>query len=192
MQLLKLLKMKNYIKIFTYIMIFSLFSFAKANQSSSAFDFTFKSINEGEIIDLNKYNNKVLLVVNVASRCGYTNQYSDLQKLWENYKNDGLVVIGVPSNNFKQEPGSNNEIKDFCEVNFNITFPMTEKLTILGSNAHPFFIWAKESYGISAIPKWNFHKILVGKNGKIINTYSSFTNPNSKKMRNAIEKEIKS
>ena len=96
-------------------MIFSLFSFAKANQSSSAFDFTFKSINEGEIIDLNKYNNKVLLVVNVASRCGYTNQYSDLQKLWENYKNDGLVVIGVPSNNFKQEPGSNNEIKDFCK-----------------------------------------------------------------------------
>ena len=88
-------------------MIFSLFSFAKANQSSSAFAFTFKSINEDEIIDLNKYNNKVLLVVNVASRCGYTNQYSDLQKLWENYKNDGLVVIGVPSNNFKQEPGSN-------------------------------------------------------------------------------------
>ena len=141
MQLLKLLN-ENYIKIFTYIMIFSLF-FAKANQSSSAFDFTFKSINEGEIIDLNKYNNKVLLVVNVASRCGYTNQYSDLQKLWENYKNDGLVVIGVPSNNFKQEPGSNNEIKDFCEVNFNITFPMTEKLTVLGSNAHPLFYLGK-------------------------------------------------
>ena len=93
----------------------------------------------------------------MASRCGYTNQYSDFTEIMGKLqKNDGLVVIGVPSNNFKQEPGSNNEIKDFCEVNFNITFPMTEKLTVLGSNAHPFFIWAKESYGISAIPKMEF------------------------------------
>jgi len=164
---------------------------ASAKYEKVFYDFQINDIS-GKELNLKNFKNKVILLVNTASYCGFTKQYNDLQYIWEKYKNKNFVVLAIPSNSFNQEKKSNNEVKEFCEFNFNITFPITEKLTVLGSNAHPFFIWAKESYGISAIPKWNFHKILVGKNGKIINTYSSFTNPNSKKMRNAIEKEIKS
>jgi glutathione peroxidase len=99
-----------------------------------------------------------------------------------------LVVLGVPSNQFGgQEPGSNNEIKDFCETNFNITFPMTTKIDVKGENAHPIYLWAKENYGNGAVPKWNFHKILINKQGKIEDTYSSFTKPMSKKLTSKIE-----
>ena len=101
-----------------------------------------------------------------------------------NYKEKNLVVIGVPTNNFKQEPGSNKEIKDFCETNFGIIFPMSEKTDVIGSNAHPFYKWAKSDYGIGAIPKWNFHKIIIGKNGKVSDTFASFTKPSSKKFLN--------
>ena len=129
-------------------------------------------------------------MVNVASRCGFTNQYEDLQSLWSNYKDRNVVVIGVPTNNFKQEPGSNKEIKDFCETNFNIDFPMTEKIDVIGKNAHPFFNWAKENYGKSAIPKWNFHKILINKEGKVEDTFSSLTKPMSQKIISKINKLI--
>ena len=155
-----------------------------------AYEFSFKSI-EGGLISLKDYKDKVLVVVNVASRCGFTNQYDDLQTLWSNYKDKDLVVIGVPTNNFKQEPGSNKEIKDFCETNFNINFPMTEKMDVIGSSAHPFFSWAKENYGKSAVPKWNFHKIIIGKNGKVADTFSSITKPSSQRFISLIEKEIK-
>ena len=128
--------------------------------------------------------------VNVASRCGFTPQYSDLQQVWEDYKDKDVIIIGVPTNNFKQEPGSNKEIKDFCETNFNINFPMTEKIDVIGKNAHPFFKWARENYGNGAIPKWNFHKIIIGKDGKVANTFSSITRPSSEKFRKAIEKLI--
>ena len=128
--------------------------------------------------------------MNVASRCGYTPQYSDLQKIWEDYKDKNVVVIGVPTNNFKQEPGSNKEIKNFCETNFNVNFPMTEKIDVLGKNAHPFYKWARKNYGIGAIPKWNFHKIIVGKDGKVADTFSSITRPSSKKFKKVIEKLI--
>ena len=101
------------------------------------------------------------------------------------------MVIGVPTNNFKQEPGSNKEIKDFCETNFGINFPMTIKTNVIGKEAHPFYKWAKENQGISAIPKWNFHKIIIGKNGKVIDTFASFTKPSSKKFIKLIEAEIK-
>ena len=140
-----------------------------------------------EEMNLSNYKDKVLVVVNVASRCGFTSQYEGLQEIWDEFKDKNVVVIGVPSNNFKQEPGSNKEIKDFCETNFNISFPMTEKMDVIGNNAHPFFIWAKESYGKSAIPKWNFHKIIVGKDGRIAKTFSSITSPSSKKFRKALE-----
>jgi glutathione peroxidase len=126
--------------------------------------------------------------VNVASNCGFTQQYSELQELYLKYNKKGFVVLGVPSNQFGgQEPGNNNEIKDFCETNFNITFPMTSKFDVKGENAHPIYLWAKENYGNSAIPKWNFHKILINKNGKIEETFSSFTKPMSKKLLNKIE-----
>jgi glutathione peroxidase len=128
------------------------------------------------------------LLVNVASNCGFTKQYSELQELYDKYSEKGLVVLGVPSNQFGgQEPGSNDEIKDFCETNFNITFPMTTKIDVKGENAHPIYLWAKENFGNAAVPKWNFHKILINKQGKIVDTYSSFTKPMSKKLINKIE-----
>ena len=170
--------------------MFSFFSKASANYSKLAYDFNFDGI-DGNKIELSEYRNKVIVVVNVASRCGYTPQYEGLQSLYSKYKTKNLVVIGVPTNNFKQEPGSNSEIKDFCETNFGVNFPMTEKITVLGINAHPFYKWAKDNYGIGAIPKWNFHKIIIGRDGKISNTFASFTKPMSKKFLKSIEEEIK-
>ena len=170
--------------------MFSFFSKTNANYEQLAYEFSFKSIDGGKI-NLQNYKGNVLVLVNVASRCGFTNQYEDLQNLWSNYKDKNLVVIGIPTNNFKQEPGSNKDIKDFCETNFNIDFPMTEKMDVIGGNAHPFFKWAKENYGRSAIPKWNFHKIIIGKDGKVAKTFASITKPSSKKFIDLIEKEIK-
>ena len=152
------------------------------------FDLNIKSI-DGENIELSKFKNKVILLVNVASNCGFTNQYSDLQEIWSKYKDKGLIVLGVPSNQFgSQEPGSNEDIKKFCKVNFNIDFPMTDKVDVKGDNAHKIYQWAKDNYGKSAIPKWNFHKILINKDGKIQETYSSFTKPTSKKIIKEIER----
>jgi len=175
-------------KIIYFIIVFSFLTSAKGYYKMKFFDFNINDINEKKL-NLSTFKNKTILLVNVASNCGFTKQYSDLQMLYENYKNKGLIVLGVPSNQFGgQEPGSNNEIKDFCETNFNITFPITSKYDVKGSNAHPIYLWAEKNYGKSAIPKWNFHKILINKNGKIQKTYSSFTKPMSKKIINEIEK----
>tara|TARA_B110000444_G_scaffold225589_1_gene229540 strand:+ start:869 stop:1384 length:516 start_codon:yes stop_codon:yes gene_type:complete len=170
--------------------MFSFFSSSKAQINKTAYDFTFTDI-DGKDVKLDKFNNKVIVVVNVASRCGFTYQYEGLQKLWDNYEDKGLVVIGVPTNNFKQEPGSNKEIKDFCENNFGITFPITAKVNVIGSEAHPFYKWAKESHGISAIPKWNFHKIIIDKKGHVSKAFSSITKPSSSKFISYINKKIK-
>ena len=174
-----------------FIILFSFFSKNLSAYEKLAYDFSFINIKEG-LINLKDYRGKTLIIVNVASRCGFTNQYDDLQRLWSNYKNKGVVVIGIPSNNFKQEPGSNKEIRKFCESTFGVDFPVAEKTNIIGKNAHPFFKWAKKNYGIAAVPKWNFHKIIINKNGKISNTFTSITKPYSKKFINFIEKEIKS
>jgi glutathione peroxidase len=170
--------------------MFSIFNQAAANYDKLAYSFSFNGI-DGKKIDLSEYKDKVIIVVNVASRCGFTNQYKDLQNLWSNYQNKDLVIIGVPTNNFKQEPGTNEEIKKFCEVNFNIDFPLTEKMNVIGSEAHPFYIWAKENYGKKAIPKWNFHKIIIGKDGKVIDTFASITKPSSKRFISFIEEQFK-
>ena len=174
---------------FFLIIMLGFFTKAYTDSSSLAYNYTFNGIN-GNKIKLDEFKNKIIVVVNVASRCGYTPQYEGLQKLWENYNKD-LVIIGVPTNNFKQEPGSNKEIKDFCETNFNINFPMSEKTNVIGKNAHPFYKWAKNTHGIGAIPKWNFHKIIIGKNGRIIDTFASFTKPDSKKFLRLIDSEAK-
>jgi len=178
-------------KILLFLIIISMFSFMNktfAKYEKTFFDFSIKSI-DGNNLELSTYKNKAILLVNVASNCGFTKQYSDLQQLWEKYGEKGLIVLGVPSNQFgKQEPGSNKEIKKFCEVNFNVNFPMTDKVDVKGTLAHPIFLWAKENYGSSAIPKWNFHKILINKDGKIQETYSSLTKPMSKKITDEIEK----
>ena len=170
--------------------MFSFFNQGSADYSKLAHEFEFNSIN-GRPINLKDYKEKVIIVVNVASRCGFTKQYDDLQDLWTKYKNNDFMIIGVPTNDFKQEPGSNADIKDFCETNFNINFPLTEKINVLGKNAHPFYKWAKENYGKNAVPKWNFHKIIVGKDGKIADTFASITRPSSKKFINFIEEQIK-
>ena len=152
------------------------------------YDIEIESIN-GEIISLSKYKGKTIFLVNVASNCGFTKQYTDLQNLWEKYREKDLIVIGVPSNQFGgQEPGSNTEIKDFCETNFNINFLMTSKQDVKGENAHEIYKWAKISYGKSAVTKWNFHKILINNEGIIVDTFASFTNPMSKKVVLKIEK----
>ena len=165
----------------------SFFNTGNAKYDKIFFDFDIKDINE-ENFALKNLKDKTVLLVNVASNCGFTKQYSELQELYDKYSEKGLVVLGVPSNQFGgQEPGSNNEIKDFCETNFNITFPMTTKIDVKGENAHPIYLWAKENYGNSAVPKWNFHKILINRQGKIEDTYSSFIKPMSKKLISKIE-----
>ena len=180
--------MKKFTLIF--IIMISFFSKTQANYDQLAFDFKFNNI-DGGTIDLKDYKGKVLVVVNVASRCGFTNQYDDLQKIWTKYKKNNFVIIGVPTNNFKQEPENNAKIKDFCETNFGIDFPMSEKVDVLGDSAHPFYKWAKLNYGRNAIPKWNFHKIIINRQGKVATTFGSITNPSSKKFINFIENQIK-
>ena len=176
-------------KIFIILFMFSFFSKVIAASNGTAYDYEFNSI-DGDLIKLSQYKGKVIVVVNVASRCGYTPQYEDLQTLWSEYKSKNLVVLGIPTNNFRQEPGNNKEIKNFCETNFGITFPMTEKISVIGNNSHPFYKWARKDYGIGAIPKWNFHKIIIGKDGKVAETFSSITKPSSKKFIKVIENLI--
>ena len=167
--------------------MFSFFETANAKYEKSFFDLSIKSI-DNEIINLSEYKGKTVLLVNVASKCGFTKQYTDLQTLYEKYKEKDFIVLGVPSNQFGgQEPGSNKEIKDFCETNFNITFPITNKIDVKGKNAHIIYKWAKENHGNSTVPKWNFHKILINKEGKIQDTFSSFITPLSDKIIKQIE-----
>ena len=178
--------MKKLIIIGLTIMIFFFKNIAMANYEKVFYDFQIESIN-GEIINFKEYENKVILLVNTASYCGFTRQYDDLQKLWDQFKTKGLIVLGIPSNSFNQEKKNNSEVKEFCEVNFNINFPLTKITEVKGANSHELFKWAKETYGKSAIPKWNFHKILVNKEGKIEDTFNSFTKPTSQKIINKIE-----
>ena len=160
---------------------------ATANYEIKFYDLSIESIT-GETINFKDYKNKVILVVNTASYCGFTKQYDELQELWNLYKEKGLIVLGVPSNSFNQEKNNNEEIKEFCKVNFNINFPLTTLTEVKGENAHELFKWAKKNHGKSAIPKWNFYKILINKEGKIEDTFASFTKPMSKKIINIIDK----
>ena len=169
------------------IMISFLGNKVSANYDKLAYDFKFKDL-DGSALNLSEYKGKVVVVVNVASQCGFTNQYEDMQNVWEQYQSRGIVMLGVPSNDFgKQEPGSNEDIKNFCEAKFGITFPMTEKVSVKGTDAHPFYIWAEKNHGKSAVPKWNFHKIIINTEGKIEKTFSSMSNPSSKKFKKVIE-----
>ena len=160
-----------------------------ASYDKSFYDFKINDIT-GKELDLNDYRNKVILLVNTASYCGFTKQYDDLQKVWDKYKNKNFIVLGVPSNSFNQEMKTNNEVKEFCEFNFKINFPVTEITNVKGDNAHPIYKWASKKYGNSAVPKWNFHKILINSNGVIVDIYSSFTKPMSKRIIDKIEELI--
>ena len=168
------------------IIMFFFKSLASANYEKTFFDLNIESIS-GEIINFSDFKNKVVLIVNTASYCGFTNQYEELQTLWDKYNKKGLIVLGVPSNSFNQEKKDSSEVKEFCEVNFNITFPLSTITEVKGNNANELFEWAKTNHGNSAVPKWNFHKILINKEGKVEDTFSSFTKPMSKKIINKIE-----
>jgi len=177
--------MKKVIILLSIIMFFFKTS-VSANYEKKIYDLSIESIT-GELINFKDYKNKAILIVNTASYCGFTKQYDELQELWDLFKTKGLIVLGVPSNSFNQEKDNNTEIKKFCEVNFNINFPLTTLTEVKGKNAHELFKWAKENYGKSAEPKWNFHKILINKEGKVEDTFASFTKPMSKKLIKAIE-----
>ena len=178
------------IKIFFFVIIISLFSSkSNATYEKLAFDFSFNDL-DGSEMRLSEFKDKVIIITNVASYCGFTSQYEDLQKIWDNYQKKGLVVIGVPSNSFNQEKETNEEIKNFCEAKFGISFPMTEKTIVKGNDAHNFYKWANINHGKSAIPKWNFHKIIIGKDGKIFNTFGSMTRPTSNKFVKVIEEAL--
>lgn len=163
---------------------------AIAAERKTAHDFTFTSIDGGSL-PLSQYKGKVVLVVNTASFCGFTYQYEGLQKLWERYRDSGLVVLGVPSNDFgNQEPGTEAEIKAFCEVRY-IDFPLTAKVRVKGADAHPFYKWAARSLGAGAAPRWNFHKYLIAADGTLVTHFSSAERPGSEAVAQAVEALIR-
>lgn len=163
---------------------------AMAESPGTAYDFTFTSI-EGEPLPLSGYRGKVVLLVNTASRCGFTPQYADLQEVWSRYRDRGLVVLGVPSNDFGgQEPGSEAQIKEFCEVNFAVDFPLTSKEQVKGAGAHPFYLWAVTELGREAAPRWNFHKYLIGPDGQLAGWFATRTKPTDSEVIDAVEAQL--
>ena len=155
-----------------------------------AHDFDFTSI-EGEPLPMAQYAGKVVLLVNTASFCGFTPQYEGLQGLWERYRDRGLVVLGVPSNDFgNQEPHGEGEIKAFCEANYRVDFPMTTKQTVTGPGAHPLYRWIADEVGEAGAPRWNFHKYLIDKHGALVETWPSQVTPLSETVIQAVETEL--
>ena len=156
-------------------------------QSDSAYDYTFEAIDE-KPLPFSDFRGKVVLVVNTASFCGFTKQYAGLEAIYEKYKDRGFVVLGVPSNDFgEQEPGTNAEIATFCQGAFNVTFPLTTKYSVNGAGAHPFYKWAKSVLGDNAAPTWNFHKYLVGADGKLVASFTTTIEPDAPQVVKAIE-----
>ena len=174
------------------LILFVLITSINIAMTDNAHDYSFKSINEEDIIKLSDYKGKTIVVVNTASLCGFTYQYEGLQALYETSSSKGLMVIGVPSNDFgNQESGSNEQVKEFCESTFNITFPLTEKNIVKGNDAHPFFQWSKKELGfLGGVPRWNFHKIIIDKNGNALAGFTALTKPSSKTFISQIEKAL--
>lgn len=179
-------------KLFTTLcaLIFAGTAAAQGISTPDAYSFSFKGINGGTVA-LGDYRGKVILVVNTASQCGFTPQYEDLQKLYDTYKDKGFVVLGVPSDNFAgQEPDSEDTIKKFVSEKFHVTFPMTSKTDVIGTNAHPFYVWAAKQRNaglLTGTPRWNFHKFLIGRDGKLVGTYFSNVPPMDGTLTSAIE-----
>lgn len=151
------------------------------------YDFSFKQAN-GEDLPLSDFKGKVLMIVNTASQCGFTKQYRALEELYKTYQDQGLVIIAVPSNDFgHQEPGSDEQIQKFCQIHFGVTFPIVKKETITGSEAHPFYVYAKQKLGFGTAPKWNFHKYLIDRQGNLVDYFNSTTSPDTPRVKRAIE-----
>lgn len=154
-------------------------------------DFTLTGL-DGKPMPMSQFKGKVVLLVNTASECGYTGQYEGLEKLWELRKDAGLVVVGVPSNDFGgQEPGSDAEIASFCKLNYGVTFPLADKAEVSGDDVIPVYQWAGEQAGFLGRPKWNFHKYLFGKDGKFIDWFATTTEPMSEKITQAVEQALR-
>ncbi|MDX2102327.1 MAG: glutathione peroxidase [Alphaproteobacteria bacterium] len=161
-----------------------------ADAATSAFGFAFDAL-EGGPLPLAQFQGRALLVVNTASFCGYTSQYRALQALWERLEPRGLTVLGVPSNDFgAQEPGSNADIAAFCETTFGIDFPMTGKVSVRGANAHPFYRWAERELGPAAAPRWNFHKYLIDRTGRLAAWFPTQVAPDDARVLAAIERVL--
>jgi glutathione peroxidase len=173
-------------------LILSLLLFASSTMvnASNLHDFTLTGI-DGKPLSLQQFDGKVVLLVNTASECGYTGQYEGLEALWLAYKDKGLVVVGVPSNDFGgQEPGKAAEIASFCKLNYGVTFPLADKTVVKGKSANPVYIWAGSQAGALGSPKWNFHKYLFARSGQFIDWFSTPTEPMSKKIKAAVEKAL--
>ena len=161
-----------------------------APAGGNAFQFNFTSI-DGKPMSMGDFKGKTVLVVNTASQCGFTPQYSALEAVYKKYKDKGLVVVGVPSNDFGgQEPGSNAEIKKFCEGNYDVDFPLTTKYDVKGDAAHPFYKWAAATGGDAAVPKWNFHKLLIDSKGNLVAEFPTKTKPDADDVTKAIETSL--
>ena len=157
---------------------------------SNAYDFSFTSI-DGAPLPLSTFKGKPVLVVNTASKCGLTPQYDGLEKLYTDYKDKGLVVLGVPCNQFAgQEPGTEAEIGAFCATNFKVDFPLTAKTDVKDATRHPFYAWAQEALGDGAVPVWNFHKILIGPKGEAIAAFGPRTEPLDPAITAAVEAAV--
>ena len=153
----------------------------------TAHEFAFTSI-EGQPLPMSAWKGRPILVVNTASFCGYTPQYKDLEALWQKYRERGLVVLGVPSNDFgQQEPGTAKDIKEFCETNYDIDFPLAEKQKVLGGDAHPFYRWVVAELGEGGAPRWNFHKYLVAPDGTLAGAWPSRVTPLATEVTREIE-----
>ena len=156
----------------------------------SAHAFTFKSL-EGKPMPLSQYAGKPMVIVNTASKCGFTPQYKGLEALWQANRDKGLVVLGVPSNDFGgQEPGTHDEIKSFCEVRYGVDFPLTEKVPVTGADAHPLFKWIAEKGGFLGRPHWNFYKYLITRDGNLAAWFASSTRPDSRRFETAVSRLI--
>jgi len=156
----------------------------------AAYDFRFTSI-DGDELPLSRFRNKAVLVVNTASECGYTPQYAGLQALWARYRERGLVVLGVPSNDFgEQEPGDEAQIKAFCENRYGVSFPLTARESVVQAERHPFFRWLEEAFGEAITPQWNFHKYLIGPDGELAGAWPSKVEPLSEEIVASIEEAL--
>jgi glutathione peroxidase len=161
-----------------------------ATANETLHDFTLQGI-DGEPMPLSQFKGKVVLLVNTASECGYTGQYEGLEQVWLAYRDKGLVVVGVPSNDFgAQEPGTAGEIAAFCKLNYGVTFPLSDKLVVKGEEAHPLYKWAGEMAGETGRPKWNFHKYLFGRNGQFIDWFSTQAKPMGPKILDGVKKAL--
>ncbi|MDI1351891.1 MAG: glutathione peroxidase [bacterium] len=157
----------------------------------NAYQFSFHTLIGHEPLPLSSFKGKVVMIVNTASKCGFTPQFAGLEKLYEEFKDRGFVIIGVPSNDFGgQEPGTENEIADFCHINYGVSFPMTAKEIVSGKKAHPFYLWAKQKLGFGTAPKWNFHKYVINRQGELIDYFNSTTSPDAGRVSKVIEKAL--